>query len=55
MPGPVRYCTALVEDGGTQFLTVELGRNTRAVQAGGEAGYAFEVPGTDATLEVIVP
>jgi hypothetical protein len=55
VPGPVRYCTALVEDGGTQFLTVELGRNTRAVQAGGEAGYAFEVPGADATLEVIVP
>jgi hypothetical protein len=55
VPGPARYCTALVEDGGTQFLTVELGRNTVAVQASGEDGFAFEVPGTGAALEVIVP
>lgn len=55
VPGPARYCTALVEDGGTQFLTVDLGQNTRAVQAAGADGYAFTVPGSDATLEVVVP
>lgn len=55
VPGPARYCTALVEDGGVQWLTVRLGKNTRALQAEGLDGYAFEVPGTDAALEVIVP
>lgn len=55
VPGPARYCTALVEEGGAQFLTVRLGQNTRAIQANGADGYAFVVPGTDATLEVVVP
>ena len=53
--GPARYCTALAEDGGVQFLTLVLGQNTVAVQAAGADGYAFRVPGTDATLEVVVP
>ncbi|HWL45348.1 MAG TPA: hypothetical protein VNQ73_20555 [Ilumatobacter sp.] len=53
--GPARYCTALVEQGGTGFLTIRLGQNTAAVQAAGNPGYAFVVPGSDAQLEVVVP
>lgn len=52
---PERYCTALVEDGGVQALTLRLGRSTQAVVADGHPGYAFVVPGSDATLELIVP
>lgn len=55
MPGPERYCTALTEEGGTQWLTIVLGQNTAAIKAAGNEGYAFTVPGSDATLEVVVP
>lgn len=55
VPGPLRYCSALVEEGGTQWLTIELGQNTRAIQAAGNPGYAFTVPGSDAALQVVVP
>jgi hypothetical protein len=49
--GPERLCTALVEEGGVQFLTVELERPSFAV----EEGFAFTVAGSDAELQVIVP
>lgn len=49
--GPERLCTALVEEGGQQLLTVVFDRPSYAV----EEGYAFVVPGTDESLEVIVP
>jgi len=55
VPGPARYCTALVEDGGQQLLTLVLGRSTRSVEAAGADGYAFVVPGAEAELEVVVP
>jgi hypothetical protein len=51
--GPQRLCTALVEEGGTQFLTVEIDRPSYAL-ADGET-YAFIVAGTDAAVEVVVP
>jgi hypothetical protein len=41
----------LVEEGGQQLLTVVFERPSYAV----EDGYAFTVPGTDASLEVVVP
>lgn len=50
-PGPERVCTALVEEGGVQLLTIEFDRPSIAV----ESGYAFTVPGSDASLEVVVP
>lgn len=53
--GPTRYCTALVEDGGVQALTFRLGQSTPQIVAAGHPGYAFEVAGTDVSLEVIVP
>ena len=49
--GPERICTALGEPGSTQFLTLEFALPSYAV----EGGYAFTVPGTDATLPVVVP
>jgi hypothetical protein len=49
--GPERLCTALVEEGGTQLLTVLFDRPSRVV----DGGFAFTVPGTDAELEVVVP
>lgn len=49
--GPERICTALAEEGGVQFLTVEFSLPSFAV----EEGYAFVVPESDARLEVVVP
>jgi hypothetical protein len=49
--GPERTCTALVEPGGAQLLTVVFTQPSFAV----EEGFAFTVPGTDAQLEVTVP
>jgi hypothetical protein len=49
--GPERICTGLVEHGSSQLLTLEFARPSRYV----ETGYWFTVPGTDATLEVVVP
>ena len=49
--GPERLCTALVEPGGTHFLTVIFQRPSFAV----DEPYAFTVPGSDASLEVVVP
>lgn len=49
--GPERLCTALVESGGVQLLTVVLTQPSFAV----EEGFAFTVPGSDASLEVVVP
>ncbi len=49
--GPERLCTALVEDGGVQLLTVVFDRPSFAV----EEGFAFTVAGSDAELGVVVP
>lgn len=49
--GPERVCTALVEEGGTQLLTVEIARPSFAV----EEGFAFTVAGSEAELQVVVP
>ena len=49
--GPERLCTALVDEGGAQMLTLVFARPSIAV----EGGYEFTVPGTDATFEVVVP
>ena len=49
--GPERICTALVEEGGAQFLTIVFDRPSIAV----ENGYEFVVAGSDVTLEVVVP
>lgn len=49
--GPERLCTALGEPGSTQFLTLKFAMPSSAV----EGGYEFTVPGTDATLPVVVP
>jgi RAB protein geranylgeranyltransferase component A len=49
--GPERICTALVEDGGSQFLTLVFAQSSRTL----DEGYAFTVPGSDAELEVVVP
>ncbi|HUF96549.1 MAG TPA: hypothetical protein VMM60_00370 [Ilumatobacter sp.] len=54
-PGPEQVCTALVEPGGAQLMTVRLGRSSLALTAGGGENYALVVPGSDASLEVIVP
>jgi len=53
--GPEQVCTAIVEPGGAQMLTVRLGRSSLALTAGGGENYSLFVPGTDASLEVIVP
>ncbi len=49
--GPERLCTALVDDGGAQLLTIVFARPSRSL----EDGYEFTVAGSDATLEVVVP
>jgi hypothetical protein len=50
--GPTALCTALVEPGGSQFLTIYFASPSFAV----EGGYRFEVPGVDgAELPVVVP
>ena len=49
--GPERLCTALVDEGGVQLLTIVFSRPSIAL----EDGYEFSVPGSDATLEVVVP
>jgi hypothetical protein len=49
--GPERLCTALVEPGGTQLLTVLLPRPSLAL----DEGYAFTVAGSDAEVGVVVP
>lgn len=49
--GPEQICSALVEEGAVQFLTLEFAQPSFAV----EDGYAFTVPGSDATLDVVVP
>jgi hypothetical protein len=49
--GPERLCTALVEPGGSQFLTVIINRPSFAVAE----PFAFTVAGSDASLEVVVP
>lgn len=49
--GPERVCTALVEEGGTQLLTIVIDRPSIAVAE----GYAFYVPGSNAELAVVVP
>ncbi len=49
--GPERICTPLGEPESVQFLTLNFHMPSSAV----EDGYEFTVPGTDATLEVVVP
>jgi hypothetical protein len=49
--GPERICTPLGEPGSTQFLTLTFALPSSAV----EGGYEFTVPGSDATLPVVVP
>jgi hypothetical protein len=49
--GPERICTALTEEGGVQFLTLIFDLPSFAT----DGGYEFSVPGSDATLEVVVP
>ena len=49
--GPERLCTALVDDGGAQLLTIVFNRPSIAL----EDGYEFTVAGSNATLEVVVP
>jgi hypothetical protein len=49
--GPERACTALVEEGGVQLLTVVFDRPSFAVPE----PYAFTVAGSDVELEVVVP
>lgn len=49
--GPERVCTALVEPGGSQFLTAIFTRPTFAV----DEPFAFRIAGSDASLEVVVP
>lgn len=51
LSGPERLCTALVDEGGAQLLTIVFDRPSIAV----EDGYEFIVAGSDATLEVVVP
>jgi hypothetical protein len=49
--GPERLCTALVDEGGAQLLTIVFDRPSIAL----DDGYEFTVAGNDATLEVVVP
>jgi hypothetical protein len=55
VPGPEQVCTAIVDPGGAQMMTVRLGRSSVALTANGGENYSLFVPGTDASLEVIVP
>lgn len=48
---PVQHCTALVEDGGSQFMTFRIAQPSSA-----DNPYTFTVPGIDGqSIEVIVP
>ena len=48
---PVQYCTALVEEGGSQFLTFRINQASSA-----DNEYTFTVPGVDGqAIEVVVP
>jgi hypothetical protein len=49
--GPEKICTSLAEEDGVQFLTLIFDLPSFAV----DGGYEFTVPGSDATLEVVVP
>jgi hypothetical protein len=49
--GPERLCTALVDEGGSQLLTVVFDRPSFAVPE----GFAFTVAGSDVELGVVVP
>ena len=49
--GPETICSALVDESGVQFLTVKFDLPSFAV----DGGYAFDVAGTDASLDVVVP
>jgi len=51
LSGPERLCTALVDEGGAQLLTIVFDRPTIAL----EDGYEFTVAGSDASIEVVVP
>lgn len=51
LAGPERICTALVDEGGAQLLTLVFDRPTIAL----EDGYEFTVAGSDASIEVVVP
>ncbi|MEO6651417.1 MAG: hypothetical protein ABIP17_02030 [Ilumatobacteraceae bacterium] len=51
LSGAERLCTALVDEGGVQLLTIVFDRPSRAI----EGGYEFTVPGSDVRLEVVVP
>jgi hypothetical protein len=51
--GPKQLCTTLVEEGGLQFMTVEIDRPSYALAD--DEMYQFSVPGTDAVVEVVVP
>jgi hypothetical protein len=49
--GPERLCTAIVEDGGAQLLTILYSRSSRTL----EEGYSIVVPESGVELEVVVP
>jgi hypothetical protein len=49
--GPERLCTAIVEDGGAQLLTILFSRSSRTI----EEGYSIVVPDSGVELEVVVP
>jgi hypothetical protein len=51
--GAEQLCTTLVEEGGLQFMTVEIDRPSYALAEG--ESYQFFVPGTDASVAVVVP
>jgi hypothetical protein len=49
---PVQHCTALVEEGGSQFMTFTIARSSSTA----DSPYTFTVPGVDGqAIEVIVP
>jgi hypothetical protein len=52
---PARICTALVEEGGVQLLTVNYSAPSFDPVVEELGGYAFVVAGLDDRIEVIVP
>lgn len=52
---PARICTALVEEGGVQLLTVNYSAPSFDPAVEESGGYAFVVAGLDDRIEVIVP
>ena len=49
---PVQHCTALVEEGGSQFMTFTIPVSSSVA----DGPYTFTVPGVDGqAIEVIVP